>query len=214
MSSAEPILGPRPDRQMRRKAETRARLLAAARVLFVRNGYHATRPQDIARTADVAVGTFYSYFADKQAAFLAFTREAGDELMERMASAERPGDDFEASLTHALEAILNYSDENPGVLVSAFGESVITSDGHEPGESLRDRLAATLASGLAAGTQSGTLHGDYDTDLISQAVVGLIHQALVHAGDLPRAEVIANVTRFCRRALVVNDIEHEASNHS
>lgn len=42
-----------PGRRERRKADTRRRLLAAARVLFVEKGYDATRPQDIAQAADV-----------------------------------------------------------------------------------------------------------------------------------------------------------------
>ena len=42
------------------------RLRLAARELFVELGYHETRPQDIARRASVANGTFYLHFADKQ----------------------------------------------------------------------------------------------------------------------------------------------------
>ena len=71
---------PGPDRRARRKAETRDRLLSSARKLFVELGYHATRPQDIAREADVAAGTFYTHFADKREAFLAFVAQAGKEL--------------------------------------------------------------------------------------------------------------------------------------
>jgi AcrR family transcriptional regulator len=42
------------------------RLRLAARELFVEVGYHETRPQNIARLAGVANGTFYLHFADKQ----------------------------------------------------------------------------------------------------------------------------------------------------
>lgn len=219
IAPGSPEVGAGPlDRQERRKLNTRARLLDAARTLFVSRGYHATRPQDIAREADVASGTFYTYFADKRAAFIAFTEQTGDELMARMAGAVRPGDDFESALARALAALLEYSAERPGVLAVAFGASVIasgTDDARDdrpaeaastpplaPAPSLRDRLANVLAAQLRAGMDSGALHADYEPALIANAMVGLVHQALVHAGGRDPARVIADVTRFCRRALV------------
>ena len=51
------------------KAERRAQILAAARVLFVRRGYHQTTIDDIVAEAGVARGTFYLYFEDKRAVF-------------------------------------------------------------------------------------------------------------------------------------------------
>jgi AcrR family transcriptional regulator len=73
-----------PSRRERRKAETRRRLLDAARELFVERGFDATRPQDVARLADVGSGTFYVHFADKREAFCAVTEQAADELMQCM----------------------------------------------------------------------------------------------------------------------------------
>ena len=67
-------------RRERRKAETRQRLLTAASNLFAERGFEATRPQDIARAADVAIGTFYLHFADRREAFRAFTAAAAEEL--------------------------------------------------------------------------------------------------------------------------------------
>jgi AcrR family transcriptional regulator len=44
----------------------------SARKLFVERGYHATRPQDIAREAGLGHGTFYLHYRDKRACFHAF----------------------------------------------------------------------------------------------------------------------------------------------
>ncbi len=202
-----------PDRRARRRAETRARLLAAARDLFIHQGYHATRPQDIARAADVAVGTFYTYFDDKRDAFIAFTRQVGDELMAELARSGRgPAEGFESALAGVLEALLDYSDTHPGVLGVAFGEAVIARSSGDvdaadtpQAASLRDRLAAALAEGLRTGMKAGRIHADYDADLVADAMVGLIHQGLVHGHALPRAQVISNITRFCARALVTDE---------
>src|SRR5579862_9639727 len=68
------------DRRSRRKAESLPRIKTAARKLFVERGYHATRPQDIAREAGLGHGTFYLYYPDKRACFLAFVDDARREL--------------------------------------------------------------------------------------------------------------------------------------
>src|SRR3954468_9031177 len=51
------------------KAERRQQILAAARGLFAKRGYHLTTIDDIVAQAGVARGTFYLYFEDKRAIF-------------------------------------------------------------------------------------------------------------------------------------------------
>jgi AcrR family transcriptional regulator len=54
-----------------RGARTKAALLAAARTVFERDGFLNARITDIAEEAEVAHGTFYTYFPDKNAIFQA-----------------------------------------------------------------------------------------------------------------------------------------------
>ena len=49
------------------KAERRQRILAAARAVFAKRGYHQSTVDDIVAEAGVARGTFYLYFEDKRA---------------------------------------------------------------------------------------------------------------------------------------------------
>lgn len=58
-------------RQDRRKAATRAKILAAAERLFGERGYAQTSIEDIAELADVAVRTIYMHFPTKAAIMLA-----------------------------------------------------------------------------------------------------------------------------------------------
>lgn len=196
---------PTVDRRQRRKAETRERLLEAASRLFAERGFEATRPQDIAREADVAIGTFYLHFADRREAFEAFTARAATELMERARTRAPDTGTFEARLRCTLESLLDYMDEKPGVVRAAFADEAVI--GSAPGahaESLRERLAQGLASGLELGMARGEILGDYDPLLISHGVVGLIQQALSHGSHraLDRDVVLDQITRFCARALV------------
>lgn len=52
-------------RVQRRKARTRAALLAAARQLFAARGVEGTTVAEIAEHADIAIGSFYNYFRTK-----------------------------------------------------------------------------------------------------------------------------------------------------
>ncbi len=61
--------GPRPRRGT--PAETRARLVATAAVVFNRSGYHGTDSNRLARAAGYAPATFYKHFPHKRAIFLA-----------------------------------------------------------------------------------------------------------------------------------------------
>ena len=75
---------------LRKKPDSLIRLKSAARKLFVERGYHATRPQDIAREAGLGHGTFYLHYPDKRACFLAFVEDARQELNALLANIHTP----------------------------------------------------------------------------------------------------------------------------
>jgi AcrR family transcriptional regulator len=65
-------------RTERARAERRARILRAARKLFLRRGYDVTTMRDVAAAAGTSIGNLYFYFEDKEAlleTLLAETRE-------------------------------------------------------------------------------------------------------------------------------------------
>lgn len=65
-------------RGARRRAETSARLLAAARSLFARQGVESTTIAEITEEADVGFGSFYNHFASKSDVVEAVLTEAID----------------------------------------------------------------------------------------------------------------------------------------
>jgi AcrR family transcriptional regulator len=65
-------------RREERKAQNRTKLLVAARKVFAEKGYGEATARDIVRETDLASGTFYNYFADKQDAFTALLDEMGE----------------------------------------------------------------------------------------------------------------------------------------
>ncbi len=68
-----------PTRTDRRRAQTRGRLLAAARDLFAEQGVGATRLGEITERADVAVGSLYNHFSGKEEIVDAVMAEIAEE---------------------------------------------------------------------------------------------------------------------------------------
>jgi AcrR family transcriptional regulator len=66
----------------------RAQIVAAARDVFGRKGYHAAGVADIIEAAGVARGTFYNYFESRRAVFQAVL----EEILEAVAQAVEPID--------------------------------------------------------------------------------------------------------------------------
>jgi AcrR family transcriptional regulator len=69
----------------RRGRETREKLLQAAEVEFGERGYHEGSIAEITRRAGVAMGTFYVYFASKEAVFRALVEHMGRETRAHIA---------------------------------------------------------------------------------------------------------------------------------
>lgn len=198
-------------RHQRRKAETRRRLLEATRRLFAKRGYHATRPQDIAREADVGTGTFYVHFADKREAFLAFTEQASAELADRVHASLLPGASFQARLRSAISAVLDFADENPGVLAAAFADEAVAAGELQRGEGMRDRLAQRLAAALTEAMKRREISCAFDPQIIAFGIVGMVQQAtswVVRTGG-ERETLLRNLSWFCACALEPGPTELE-----
>lgn len=196
IDSREPVRG-------RRTQDSRAKLLAAARKLFVERGYHATRPQDISREAGLGHGTFYLHFADKQACFLAFVEEARAELEAVLSSHTAGATDLNTAVRGTLQAIYDYGMANPGVLVTAMNDSAVIAAGHASSETLVDKWAANWAGMLRQLSPSGASVGDTDAGIIGAAVVGIIHEGSSYAqrhGN-PPGVAIELLTRLIVKAL-------------
>lgn len=91
-----------PGRNERRKAATRARLLAAARRLFAARGFEPTTIRDIAAGADIALGSFYNYFRTKEDVLGALLGEALEQQLRLVVSRQDQVEDVaeQVSIAH------------------------------------------------------------------------------------------------------------------
>src|SRR6202162_2177880 len=71
------------------KANTRKRLLAAARSVFARSGFHGASVEEIASKAGFSTGALYSNFNGKEDLFLVLMEREIDEHAREIADAVR-----------------------------------------------------------------------------------------------------------------------------
>ena len=158
------------ERTRRSGAQTRDRLLDAARVAFARRGYHGTTTAEIAAAAGCSEPTLFKHFGSKQALLVAAIHATGVQLVATLKAPLPPGrDPFEAFAERARSLLLNPS---LGELSRLRTFALALSDEVDLGDAasgLRTFLNSA-AEAVAAGQASGSVR----PDLVPAAVAHLV----------------------------------------
>jgi AcrR family transcriptional regulator len=117
----------RPATSDQEKSQRRDEIIAAAKKVFVRNGFHATTIADIAKEADLAYGSVYWYFDSKDDLFrkLIAVEEYGLRTHVAVALA-KSGTQFgyaEAPFRASLRATFEFFDANPATAKLLFRDA-------------------------------------------------------------------------------------------
>ena len=108
--------------RVERKAQTRADLVAAARTVFLRRGFHGASLEEIAQEAGYTKGAVYSNFEDKDALYLAVLDDHYERRIVAYAGIMLDGDDFEIGLREVSRFMGSADANEPGwlPLISEF----------------------------------------------------------------------------------------------
>ena len=101
-------------RGARRRARTRLAILDAAERAFAESGYRRTRMEDIAEQADVAVGSIYAHFGNKDGLYSALVERAVDLFGRYLRQAYQPDWSPLEQVVAGGEAYLRFHVEHPG----------------------------------------------------------------------------------------------------
>jgi len=157
-------------RRERTKAANRAALVDAARAVFGELGYEAVGVRDIVRRTDLASGTFYNYFPDKEAVFRAVVEETGAEVRRRVRAARTSARAFPEFVEAGYRAYFAAIVEDPATFAFLRRNlDVLGATG------LEDELplgAAELAEDLGALVARGEL-GALDVEYCAHAMVAV-----------------------------------------
>jgi len=187
-----------PNRADRRRAETRARLLTAARELFAEQGVGATRTGEITERADVAAGSLYNHFADKdeivEALLAEIAEEQGALVDELTARIEDPA----AVVSFAHRHFVRLARSDPG-----FGQLVIRLDASH--RLMHEALGPRAARDIQAGIDSGRFDvGDATTAVYTTGgallgtISGVVDGALGPGADVEHAAAVLRMLGLSR----------------
>ncbi|MCB9685765.1 MAG: TetR/AcrR family transcriptional regulator [Alphaproteobacteria bacterium] len=184
--------------------ERRAAILAAARRVFVRKGYHRAGVADIVQEVGVARGTFYRYFEGKREVFAAVLGGVMDEVVGvvRPIDVTRPiPEQIRANLDRLVRAV---TDED--VVRVLFAEAQGIDD--EGDAALRDFYGAALGrieAALRTGQALGVVRAG-DTRLLARCLLGLIKEPVVQAAlfgeSLDAAGLVDEITAVLAGGIV------------
>jgi AcrR family transcriptional regulator len=151
------------------KASNRAAILAGAGDAFAELGYGATTVRDIVRRTDLASGTFYNYFPDKESVLRALVDEITVEARARVRAARAATTTLEEFVSRGFRAYFEFLAEDPDtVALMRRNSGTIRTMFDEPAlgagiEELRADLEAAVAQGRIP---------PHDADLMAVAMVG------------------------------------------
>ncbi|MDR0808773.1 MAG: TetR/AcrR family transcriptional regulator [Gemmobacter sp.] len=134
-------------RWARKRAETRGRILDAARVLFLDKGYEASTIDEIAERADISKRSFFDYFPTKEQVIVSWQDEFSDLLIARVVA--RPAREPLARVVeHAMSEAIAASVSPEGVAMDRMVRDTPALAGHLHRKYAR--LERRLAEALAA----------------------------------------------------------------
>lgn len=167
----------------------RARILAAAIVLFAERGFAAVSISDVAQAAGMVKSAIYHHFSSKEALYLAVLRETVQQSTVQMAKAA-DGETWLERLHGAATSVARLVGPRSHVLsliLEGIGRSTAGVDPATAGEvhELRQEFLSVIRAEISAGIRAGELH-EMDPVLASLSLVGLI-AAVQQATEHPSA---------------------------
>ena len=162
------------------KAANRTAILNAARRVFSEIGYGAATVRDIVRETDLATGTFYNYFPDKESVLRALVDEIATEARARVHAARLAADSPAGFVAGGFRAYFEFLAEdratfellrrNAGTIREMFDEPTIGAGTEELAQDLRTAIRAGLLP-------------EMDTEYMAAAMVGAGVEVGVHMLD-------------------------------
>ncbi len=184
------------------KSERRSQILAHARDVFAKRGYHAAKIDDIVAAAGVARGTFYLYFDDKRAVF----EEIVDNVFTRLGEAILRVDPTNQEFSVAAQVRENISRIVCALLEDRATTKILLSDavGLDPALDRKllafyERVGTLLEESLRDGQTLGIV-AQGDVRMFSILTLGalkeLIYQVVMRGLEYPEERIGAEMYSF------------------
>lgn len=136
----------------RRRARTRSALLAAGQHLFARHPLESVSIDDIAAAADIAKGSFYNYFNDKEGLASAIIERVQADCEHHIGLANADIADPAQRMARAMAVVVIYAHDHPDCVQAMLALSERRRDIEAP---LNEGLTRDIREGLEGGQFAG-----------------------------------------------------------
>ncbi|MCL2216782.1 MAG: TetR/AcrR family transcriptional regulator [Defluviitaleaceae bacterium] len=149
---------------------TLKKICDAAEHLFSQNGFYETEINDITARAQVATGTFYTYFPDKSSVFLYLMDDLGRKLRHalRQAKKETAFDSMIEQERISIRVFFSFVREHFGLFKIIWQSQFVDAESFK---NYYERFSAGYVREIKKAQQNGEIR-DFDPALISYVLMG------------------------------------------
>lgn len=183
-----------PARLARRRQVTRNSLMAAGKQLFASRPIESVSIDEIVDIADVAKGSFYNHFSDKDALAQAIVELVGGDCEFHIQSANRAIEDPALRVARAIGVMIRYALDHPERVQSVINLSERKTDAASP-------LNRGLQYDLVDGLSKGRFH-EIDLETGTLVVLGMITVTLRHRVESGTATTAPEATERVAAAVL------------
>lgn len=167
-----------PPRTLRKRERTQAELVAAAERLVAARGLDALSIDEITQAAEVAKGTFYTHFEDKEDLAAAIGKRIRDELEQQISARNKAVGDAAERLANGLSTVLAFAIANP---VRARALLRLHPSTVDPDATINAGVRSDVATGLKA-----KRFGAASLNAAVVATIGIAMSAMMRLSDTAR----------------------------
>lgn len=190
--------------------ERRTEILRAARTVFEQRGFLDTRVADIVALADVAQGTFYTYFDSKEAVFIEVAQQVVDVMMDDLHTdyihEMDPVERIRRAMTRFVEAF------RPNAVILGLIEQVgtFTPEMRRLRLALRESFVDRTARGIRRMQADGIADPKIDPVMLSEVLGAMVDETcyvwFVLGKNYDADAVVASLTTVWARAIGVRGV--------
>ena len=182
-----------------RGPERRAQLLAVARRVFGKAGFHGVSMDDVAKEAGVTKPILYDHFNSKEELYVALLDADASSLEERVRTALQAPTGNRQRIQQSFQAYFDFVDEHAGgfrlfMQETMGGEEMFRSRVQE----VRERIVREVGDLIARESRGRIERRDADT--VSLALVGMVETVAQRDPGGPKAERRRSVDTLVRLA--------------
>ena len=188
----------------RATAERRAKILEAAVLCFLENGYHQTGVRDIAKRAGISLGNLYNHFPGKHDVLVeiaALERSDLEPFLKLLAQPSPAPDVLEKFIT----AYASYLAKPVNIIlaIEISSEAIRKPDIGELFLANRQQLVNDLAAVIGRGIVDGDFRESLDPQEAGQMIIEFIDASAYRSvlGDTPMKNILGGVNDFISAAV-------------